>query len=228
MKIIGHRGAAGLAPENTIKAVKAGIAAGADAIEFDIRLTSDGVFVLNHDATLERTVGSFQHIKDTSLAELETIETLDGELIPTLDEALRATGKTITIIEPKGSDWAEPLAEALKRHTANSRIRVIAFNHVQLIDFHNILPDVPCYALEQHSPLATMRLARATGLSGIDLSFWQLNPFTYSYARFMKLEVIIYTVDRALLMRLFNFFYPKVAITTNYPDVLKKIISKRK
>ncbi|TMK20451.1 MAG: glycerophosphodiester phosphodiesterase, partial [Actinobacteria bacterium] len=50
MQVIGHRGAAALGPENTIAAVEAGLAAGADGVEIDVRRTADGVVVLMHDA----------------------------------------------------------------------------------------------------------------------------------------------------------------------------------
>ena len=54
--IIGHRGAAGLAPENTLESFEAAIAAGADCIEFDVRRTSDGKGVVFHDLNVDRFV----------------------------------------------------------------------------------------------------------------------------------------------------------------------------
>lgn len=54
MKIIGHRGAAGLALENTLESLRAGINAGAHSIEFDVRLTKDGEVVLCHDSDLKK------------------------------------------------------------------------------------------------------------------------------------------------------------------------------
>ena len=55
--IIGHRGASAVAPENTMAAFREAIAVGSDGIEFDVRLTRDGVPVVIHDSTLHRTGG---------------------------------------------------------------------------------------------------------------------------------------------------------------------------
>src|SRR2546428_13622015 len=55
VRVVGHRGAAALAPENTIAAFEAGLRAGVDAIEFDVQRTADGVPVVLHDDTLDRT-----------------------------------------------------------------------------------------------------------------------------------------------------------------------------
>ena len=61
---VSHRGAAGIAPENTLSAVKAGVSAGAPFIEIDIRLTSDGVPVLMHDGTLDRTTDGAGYVRE--------------------------------------------------------------------------------------------------------------------------------------------------------------------
>ncbi len=56
--VIGHRGAAGLAPENTLEGIEAALVAGADAVEIDVRVTDDGVPILLHDETLDRTTSA--------------------------------------------------------------------------------------------------------------------------------------------------------------------------
>lgn len=56
--VIGHRGAAGVAPENTLESIEAALAAGADAVEIDVRVTDDGIPVLLHDASLDRTTSA--------------------------------------------------------------------------------------------------------------------------------------------------------------------------
>lgn len=227
MKIIGHRGAAELAPENTIKAIEAGIKAGADAVEFDIRRTHDDKFIVFHDITLERITGNKSRVNNLDLDDIRALHTFHGEPIPTLDEALKARGKTTALIEPKGSGWAEILAQSLEKHMPSLHVCVIAYNHQELGIFHRLLPDVPCYALERHNAFKAMNDARRLGFSGVDLNFWLLNPFTYLYARFLHLDVLIYTVNRQFFMRYFHWFYPKVGITTNRPDVLKKLTAKR-
>src|SRR4026208_948606 len=72
--IIGHRGASAGAPENTMAAFRAAIAAGADGIEFDVRLSRDGVPVVIHDSTLRRTGGLPQRIADLTVSELAAVD----------------------------------------------------------------------------------------------------------------------------------------------------------
>ena len=72
--IIGHRGSSALAPENTLAAFRHAIADGADGIEFDVRLSSDGVAVVIHDPTLERT-GLLKHrVSHVTAADLQTTD----------------------------------------------------------------------------------------------------------------------------------------------------------
>ncbi len=227
MKIIGHRGAAGLAPENTIAAIRAGIDAGADAIEFDIRLTSDGEFVLVHDISLLRIVGTNTIVSDLPVSDLRIMKTISGEKIPTLVEALKAAEEVTAVIEPKGNDWAGPLTEALRKYKTKPQVCVIAFNREELVRFHTLMPEVPTYALERQNAFSTIRHAHNEGLHGINLNFWILNPFSYLYARLLGLEVLAHTVDRPFYMRYIKTFYPRVGITTNYPQILKKILRVR-
>jgi glycerophosphoryl diester phosphodiesterase len=72
--IIAHRGASALAPENTIAAFTEAIASGADGVEFDVRLSKDGVPVVIHDATLLRTAGVNEHVADLTSEQLSGID----------------------------------------------------------------------------------------------------------------------------------------------------------
>ena len=70
MKIIGHRGARGLAPENTIAGFKRGIEEGSAYIEFDVNLTKDKKVVVIHDAKLDRTTDLSGNISELTWAEI--------------------------------------------------------------------------------------------------------------------------------------------------------------
>jgi glycerophosphoryl diester phosphodiesterase len=95
-RIIGHRGAAANAPENTLESLREAARLGATWVEFDAKLTSDGVPVLFHDETLERTTGQPGLVRETSLAALQALDA--GSWfgpqwrdcrVPTLEQALR-------------------------------------------------------------------------------------------------------------------------------------------
>ncbi len=95
-RVIGHRGAAGHAPENTLESFRTAARLGATWVEFDVHLTSDKAPVLIHDDTLDRTTDSDGPVDSKSLADLYSIDAgswfakaFAGEPIPTLDATLR-------------------------------------------------------------------------------------------------------------------------------------------
>ena len=95
MLVIGHRGASGFEPENTIRSLKKAIEHGVKMVELDIRVTRDGELVLFHDRTLKRLFDDGQAIAKRTLAELRAISRY--RLIPTLDEALAAIDVDVNI-----------------------------------------------------------------------------------------------------------------------------------
>lgn len=99
-RVIGHRGAAAVAPENTLAGIRAAADAGATWVEFDIRLTADDVCILLHDDTLKRTTGDRRKIAAVSYAEIAGLDAggwfapqFAGEALPTLDQALDDLGR---------------------------------------------------------------------------------------------------------------------------------------
>jgi glycerophosphoryl diester phosphodiesterase len=85
---IGHRGARGLVDENTLESFKKAIEIGVDDVEFDIQRTKDGVFVIMHDQTVDRTTDGHGAIKDMTVAEFKKLKTKSGFTPPTLEETL--------------------------------------------------------------------------------------------------------------------------------------------
>lgn len=136
MRLVGHRGAAGLAPENTLASIDAALAAGADGVEVDVRLTVDGVLVLMHDPDLGRTTDGGGLVGATTFEEVRRLDagyrfSRDGRtfpargtglVVPALHEALdRLPPDRTLVVELKSSPWepgydpGEPVAGALGR-----------------------------------------------------------------------------------------------------------------
>jgi len=93
--VIGHRGAAALAPENTLAGFRAAAAAGASWVEFDVKLTADGTAVLMHDDTLDRTTDGRGAVAASPAAAIAALDAgawfgaaFRGERVPTLAEAI--------------------------------------------------------------------------------------------------------------------------------------------
>lgn len=119
MYIVGHRGAAGVAPENTLVSFREAIRLGSDWLEFDVRLSADGVPVIIHDSTLKRTTNGRGPVRARTLAELRRLDAgswfdprYAGEKIPTLDEVLKLGPRVRLNIEIKAR--SAPAAEAAK------------------------------------------------------------------------------------------------------------------
>lgn len=88
VRIVGHRGAAGIAPENTLDGFARAIEVGVDAVEFDVRRTADGTLVLLHDATVDRTTDGTGRIDDLELATVQRLDAGGDTTVPTLQAAL--------------------------------------------------------------------------------------------------------------------------------------------
>ena len=95
VEIIAHRGYSTRAPENTAASIEAAVSAGADAVEFDLHVTRDGIPVLFHDATLDRTTDGYGPLRARSFAEISSLDAgswfddaFADERVPTLDDVL--------------------------------------------------------------------------------------------------------------------------------------------
>ncbi len=220
MKVIGHRGAAGLALENSLEGIKAGISAGVDAVEFDIRLTADRNFILCHDASTGRTCNEDLAISEHTLERLQKIQLNNGEHPASLDEAAALCSNTLMIIEAKGGEWAEPLARFLGSQP-NLKTYVISFHRDELKLFHELLPYVPVLAIERTNAIDAIQTARQRGFTGVDLNFWLLNPLSYVLAKYHKLDIIVYTVNSRFIAQFLRMLFPKIWITTDVPQYMQ-------
>jgi glycerophosphoryl diester phosphodiesterase len=160
--IIGHRGASAVAPENTMAAFREALAVGADGIEFDVRLTRDGVPVVIHDSTLRRTGGLPQRVAVLSWAEISKVDvgswvgkSFANETVPSLAElfTLFQSNNSTLYLEMKSDSVAEqrPLAEAcvkaIDEHSLKGRVVVECFQLAALRILKEIDPEIQTAAL---------------------------------------------------------------------------------
>ncbi len=125
--LIGHRGASGSFPENTMLAFKQALREGADSVEFDVRLTADGVPVVIHDATLDRTTDGQGQVAELPLAAIREFDAGRGEQIPTLAQVLEELAPTPVIVEIKEVEAAPAPGPAVTAviHAAGAGDRVV-------------------------------------------------------------------------------------------------------
>jgi glycerophosphoryl diester phosphodiesterase len=126
--VIAHRGASGVAPENSLAAVQKAIEAGADMVEIDLHQSHDGHFVVIHDAALQRTAKIRGRVDQKTLEELKSLdigkwfgEPFAGERIPTLSEVFELTrGKVPLNVEIKWEEAAPGMEEKLLEEVARA------------------------------------------------------------------------------------------------------------
>jgi len=114
--LVAHRGFSAVAPENTLSAFCAALQHGANAIEFDVQLSADGVPVIIHDATVDRTTDGSGNVRDKTLTQLKQLDAglwfsdrFIGERIPTFQEALDLLEKTSAFVYSEvkqAEDWS--------------------------------------------------------------------------------------------------------------------------
>ena len=116
--VFAHRGGSKIGPENTIAAFDRGLAAGADGLELDVHLSRDGIAVVHHDATLDRTTRAKGPLKDRTAAELAALD------VPKLRDVLTRYPGTPIIIELKqrGAALAGAVVAEVRRAGATDRV----------------------------------------------------------------------------------------------------------
>ncbi|WP_296631950.1 glycerophosphodiester phosphodiesterase family protein [Rhodoluna sp.] len=129
-RIFAHRGLVTLdsPDENTVPAFRAAVLAGADYIESDLQLTSDGVPVLFHDADLLRVAGLNKKISQVSWAELQDIRLLRGGHIPRLEDVLKAFSGSKFNLDFKSDDVVAPAAAVINKLRCHNRVLVTSFS----------------------------------------------------------------------------------------------------
>jgi glycerophosphoryl diester phosphodiesterase len=141
---IGHRGACGYEPENTLQSFKKAIELGVDAIEFDVRLCKSKKLVVIHDARLNRTTNGNGKVKDFFLKDIKKLNAGNGQKVPSFIQALNIIGKKAKIlIELKEKETAKPVVEIIEQFVEKkgwkySDFVVISFNKEALFDVRTL------------------------------------------------------------------------------------------
>ena len=136
MIVIGHRGAKGYEPENTLPSFEKAIQLGCDYVELDVHLADDELFVI-HDFSVDRTTNGWGKISKLTREQIESLDAGNGQKIPTLSEVLELIdGRCGVNIELKGSGTAEPVSDLLtslsNRSLLSFPVVISSFDHKEL------------------------------------------------------------------------------------------------
>ena len=200
--IIGHRGAAGLEPENTLRSFARALQIGVDAIELDVYCVDDHLVVI-HDDTLERTTNGRGRVMSTSYDALRRLDAGKGEHIPTLEEVLDLVAGRVTVnVELKGKGTAAPLAAYIAAHPKHDLL-VSSFDHRELGKFRAAAPKTRVAPLFHKASSRMFEVADA-------LEAWSIN-LSAEIAKSARLQTI---ADKG---------YRSLVYTVNDPVVAKRL-----
>ena len=158
IKIVGHRGAAGYAQENTLLSFQKAIDSGCDKVEMDIRVTRDGHAVVIHDATVNRTTNGRGSVSSKTLEEIKILQCGQGESIPTFRETVDYCKNRISlIIELKEFGASEEVSRILEENDLTDSSLVISFDSDIIREIKEINPAIRLGLLFK-KPLPAARL----------------------------------------------------------------------
>ncbi|HNR58697.1 MAG TPA: glycerophosphodiester phosphodiesterase family protein, partial [Methanothrix sp.] len=157
-KVIGHRGARSIAPENTLASIRAAGGCGADLVEVDVRLTKDGILVVIHDDSVDRTTNGSGKVEEMTLEEIRGLDAGRGERVPTLAEAARLAEELDLAIVVEMKEVG--LEDLVVRELAGRRAIVTSF-------FHQSVREV-----KELGGLKTGIIISSLPINPVDLALW--------------------------------------------------------
>jgi glycerophosphoryl diester phosphodiesterase len=231
--VYAHRGGAALRPENTIEAFDHGLACGADGLEFDVHLSSDGVVVVHHDDTLDRTTAGQGPLARRTAGELAALR------VPTLGEVLERYPRIPIIVEIKvdGVALVRKVIDDLRAHQAVDRAALGSFFSRPLLEARRREPRLRTGASKEETRWALYRSWIGWPLHVVPYSEFQVpersglttivSPAFVEYAHRAKLPVKVWTVNDADDMhRLLDWGVD--ALITDRPDVAVRVVAARR
>ena len=220
MLCLGHRGARGHAPENTLASVRKAIELGADWIEIDVYYV-DGELVVFHDDRLERTTNGQGLLMLQSFDYLRSLDAGEGEQIPTLGEVFEVAADKVGInVELKGPRTAEPVVRFLQERGADlSRVLLSSFRHDELRLVQQLDSGIPLGALFVELPVDAIEQAQALGAWSINPAKEAVTEAFVAVAHAAGLQVLVFTVNEVAEMERLQGLGVD-GLFTDYPDRL--------
>lgn len=224
---IGHRGAKGYRPENTLPSFEYAIELGCEWVELDVYLV-EGELLVIHDQRVDRTTDGSGEIKDLGLDYLRSLDAGNGARIPTLAEVLDLVGRRCRInVELKGEKTAGATCELLDRYCEtgwrSDDFLLSSFSHQELMQTDVKFPRGALFA-----KLMPDQWLRASNLNAWSVNFdkQDVTPELVMEAHDRGYKVLVYTVNEAAdITRMIECGVD--GIFSDYPDRVLSIRSAR-
>ncbi len=237
---IAHRGASGMAPENTLAAIDRAIKLGVDLVEIDLRVTGDGRLVVIHDSTVDRTTNGHGAVKDITLEEIRKLKAgawfdppFSRERVPILEEVLDLTRKNaLLLVEIKAKAISGLLVEAIKELKASEEVVVQSFHPDSIQQVRELEPRIPAALLVGRFPVGHTRWrgrtlvknSLAVGANALAISHHAVTPSLVEEVHLRGLALWTWTVDEEMAMQKM-IQTGADGIITNHPDRLHRLLT---
>lgn len=206
---IGHRGAAGYEPENTLLSFEKALELGVDMIELDVQACKSGELMVMHDLKVDRTTNGTGYVCEKTFEELRTLDAGKGQKIPSLQEVLECIDKNIRVnVEIKGEGIARAVFNVIAQYVKEKGwswddFLVSSFNHYELQEFSQLAKEVKTGAI----------------IAGIPIGYAQCASDLKSYSLHASKEFL----NQALIDDAHNRGLKVYAYTLNEPEDIQKI-----
>jgi glycerophosphoryl diester phosphodiesterase len=220
IKIFGHRGAAGLAFENTLPGIQRALDEGVDGIEIDVWKTTDNELVVFHDAYLDRLTEKSGLIADFSSSELRVIKLKSGDHIPTLVEVIQMIEKSGVqlLVEVKHEEAFDLTVNELKKSLDVSRYTVGSFYHKGIKHLKETNPNINTAIMFECVPILFEDYLNKVNPDYIVASIETYNPYLIETVKAQGRKLLFYTVNTPAEIKLAMQAVP-YGIISNYPNL---------
>ena len=198
---IGHRGAMGYEPENTLSSFKKALELNVDMVELDVHVCKTGELVVIHDDKVDRTTNGRGYVIEKKFNELRTLDVGNGEKIPTLEEVLDLINKKIKVnIELKGEGTAKPAFEVIERYVRDRNWKyddflISSFNHYELKKFNELNPRTKIGLLIADMSISYAEFAGKVNAYSVNICIEFINQALVDDIHKRGLKVFVWTVD---------------------------------
>lgn len=222
--VIGHRGAAGYEPENTLRSFKRAIDMGVHMIELDVHICASGEIVVMHDKTIDRTTNGKGNIQDLSWNILKKYDAGKGEHIPLLSEVLDLVNKRVMVnIELKDPKAAQPVAALINQYVRNKgwsydNFIIASFDHYVVKNFSKYSPLVKTAVLFEGNPIGYADIAKRANAQYAIMYYESITKEFIENAHEQGIKVFAYTINSKPIAAALQ----KISIDgiiTDYPDM---------
>ncbi len=222
--VIAHRGASGLAPENTMAAHRVAFRTGAHMIETDVQETEDGKLVCIHDFDVDRTTNGSGAIAELSYREIREFDAGDGENIPSLEEVLDYTrGKLKLNIELKVTDIEKKVLDLVKERKMIPDVTISSFLHGTLVSTRDLDTEVSTAVLVTKLRDDMISYVNELEANALNPDYKTISPVLVNDAHSNNVLIFPWTVNSASRMEVL-YSMSVDGIITDFPDVAIKVL----